>query len=215
MSLFAPFQLDKSKLAGELAAFESLLTPPTRELKERDEILPFFAANLNLASLMLSYSSDLRRPSLIKTELHLFGAHACDLAVGHPDGQFCFVEFENAGAGCVFRAAKPVRAGHKARPGKVTPTWAPRFEHGFSQIVDWFYLLDDQKQSKKFRTHFGGELADYVGVLVIGRDAHLTADMQDRLRWRSQHTRVNGKAVICMTFDGLFRGLRERVEYLT
>ncbi len=116
-------------------------------------------------------------------------------------GQFCFIEFEDAEAGSIFR------------PGsKGAPDWSPRLEHGFSQIVDWFYVLADQSQTRHFRDLFGTDLADYCGVLVIGRDGFLTDAMRARLRWRSQNTLVAGKPISIITFDQLLRELRAAVN---
>src|ERR1700730_15901957 len=103
----AAFELDKTKLKAELNAFEALLGPSTKELAERGDILPFFKKNRNLASLIGLYNSHLSFPTLLKDELGLFGDYACDLAVGKEDnGQFCFVEFEDARKGSGLKALK-------------------------------------------------------------------------------------------------------------
>ena len=205
MKPLTAFTLDKLKLKAELTAFECLLGPTTKELSERDDILPFFKQNRNLASLIGMYNSHLGRPTLLKDELGLFGDHACDLAVGNEEkGQFCFVEFEDARTGSVFKA-----------PKKGTPEWAARVEHGFSQIVDWFYVLEDLQRTRRFRSLFGLDLADYVGILVIGRDGHLNPDMLERLRWRSMNTQIAGKHIYCVTFDELLRQVRELVTFVT
>jgi hypothetical protein len=134
--------------------------------------------------------------------LEVFGDCACDLAIGDDArGLFCFVEFEAAEPGSVFKQGK-----------KGTPDWSSRLEHGFSQIVDWFYLLADQSKTHQFKSFFGTDLADYCGLLVIGRSAFLTTDQQHRLRWRSQNTLVNGRPVWIITFDELFDMLEDRVE---
>ncbi|MCI0700499.1 MAG: DUF4263 domain-containing protein [Planctomycetia bacterium] len=204
MKRFDPFTLDRVALRDELSAFEKLLGPDTKELSERNDILPFFKRNLNLASLIGFAKSHLTFPDVIKTEFPLVGDHACDLAVGEKQdgkGLFCFVEFEDAEAGSIFRQV-----------AKGTPDWSPRLEHGFSQIVDWFYILADQSQTKLFRDFFGTDLADYCGLLVIGRDGFLAESTHARLRWRSQNTLVGGKPVSIITFDQLLRNLRARVE---
>jgi hypothetical protein len=205
MKRFEPFTLDRAAVRDELAAFERLLGPDTNELSERADILPFFKRNLNLASLLGFAKSHLVSPDVLKTEFPLVGDHACDLAVGerrNGKGLFCFVEFEDAEAGSVFR------------PGaKGTPDWSPRLEHGFSQIIDWFYTLADQSQTKLFRDFFGTDLADYAGLLVIGRDGFLTEPMRARLRWRSQNTLIAGKPISIITFDQLLLELRTSVDF--
>jgi len=88
----AAFTLDKAGLNSELRAFERLLGPSAKELSERSQINRFFRQHRNLASLIGLYNAHLCRPTLLKGELGLFGAHACDLAVGNDhNGQFCFV----------------------------------------------------------------------------------------------------------------------------
>lgn len=205
MKRFEPFTLDRAALDKELDSFRRLLGPPQRELSERKKILPFFKSRLNLASLLGFYNSHLVAPDVIKPELEIFGDHSCDLAVGERQGgkcEFCFVEFEDARRNSIFQ-----------RGGKGTPDWANRLEHGFSQIVDWFHTLSGQTQTPQFREFFGTDLANYCGLLVIGRDAFLTDPERDRLRWRSQHVFVAGKPVSIITFDQLLRDLTSRVNF--
>jgi hypothetical protein len=205
MKRFESFTLDRVAVWDELAAFETLLGPDTSALSERADILPFFRQNLNLASLLGFGKSHLITPDVLKPEFSLVGDHACDMAVGEKrdgKGLFCFVEFEDAEPGSVFRQGT-----------KGTPDWSPRLEHGFSQIVDWFYALADQSQTRLFRDFFDTDLADYCGVLVIGRDGFLTDSMRTRLRWRSQNTLIGGKPISILTFDQLLRDLRAGVGY--
>lgn len=203
MTPFTPLALDSSRLRAELVALEAVIGPDTRELGERGDILPFFRNHTNIAGLVGQFNSALVRPTLIRSELELFGDHACDLAVGDGEsGQFCFVEFEDARADSVFK-----------RSGKGVREWAGRFEHGFSQVVDWFHTLDDMKNTGRFRAQFGTNVADYVGVLVIGRAGFLDAHQRERLRWRSMNVQVAGKRVYCLTFDDLAHVLRGRVGF--
>jgi hypothetical protein len=206
MTPFAPFTFERRKLAAELLAFETLLGPPTRTLGERQDIIPFFKQHRHLAGLIGLHNSKIGEPSLIKAELGLFGDHACDLAIGDAaTAQFCFIEFEDAKAESVFR--KP---GSKGRPD-----WSPRLEHGFGQLLDWFGLLDDMRTTARFRAQFGYDLADYTGLLVIGRDGFLNPDQRRRLHWRAMNIAVAGRRVECITFDQLLDWLRARVKLLT
>jgi hypothetical protein len=100
-----------------------------------------------------------------------------------------------------------------ARVGrKATKEWSRRFEHGFSQIVDWFCHLDDFKKTDRFHRNFGYGHIDFVGLLLIGRNEGLDADDVRRLRWRTHNVIVNSHAVVCMTYDDLFRELNEGFE---
>ena len=197
-----PFVLDRTRLRQELAEYEQLLTPPEKELGEREDILPFFKTRPNLSALIGLYQPPIAPPNCLKSELEVFGDCACDLAVGDDvRGLFCFVEFEAAERGSIFKQGK-----------KGTPDWSNRLEHGFSQIVDWFYLLADQSKTQQFKSFFATHLADYCGLLVVGRSAFLTPDQKHRLRWRSQNTRVNGRPVWIITFDELFDTLQNWVD---
>ncbi|MEQ8960543.1 MAG: DUF4263 domain-containing protein [Coleofasciculus sp. C2-GNP5-27] len=50
---------------------------------------------------------------------------------------YCFVEFENADSNSIF----------VDKPGKSSPEWSSRFEKCFSQIIDWFWKLDDLEKT--------------------------------------------------------------------
>jgi hypothetical protein len=73
MKRLEEFQLDTSLLPDELAAFESFLGSPDKELSERRDLLPFFKTNLNLAALIGYYNPMVGQPNLLKPELEIFG----------------------------------------------------------------------------------------------------------------------------------------------
>ena len=53
MAVLTPITINKKQLKNELKAFNHLLNDPTRaELKENQDILPFFDANKNLCAFM-------------------------------------------------------------------------------------------------------------------------------------------------------------------
>ena len=115
---------------------------------------------------------------------------------------FCFVELKTQE-----RTAFLVRSGEKA-----TREWSRRFEHGFSQLVDWFYLLDDMKNTQRRFQDFGYGHTRIDGLLVIGRSASISEDEHDRLRWRSDRVVVNSHKIVCLTYDDLYHALRRRIE---
>lgn len=85
---------------------------------------------------------------------------AADLVVGDSvTHTYTFIEFEDAQASSVF-----VKHG-----GKATREWSPRFLREFSQLVDWFCKLDDQRDTGDFETRFGKRSIDITGLLVVGR----------------------------------------------
>src|SRR5438046_2494598 len=147
------------------------------ELSERDDVLPFFRDRPQMAVLFGTFNSRIAWADRIAWEFDIFGDFACDLAVGEwVRGAYCFVEFEDAIVTSVFE-----KQGKKA-----TREWARRFDHGYSQIIDWFHKLDDRNASADFLTRFGAYEINYEGVLVIGRDQHLDAGEQQRLKYQKQ-----------------------------
>jgi hypothetical protein len=201
---FDPLTFDLAGARAGVEAFATFLGPADRELGERGAILPFFRRHPHLAALASVFNPWVFVPTHIKLELELFGDHACDLAVGNAgNGQFCFVEFEAATADGVFKRGR-----------KGVPEWSARLEHGFSQVVDWFYTLDDMKATGRFRGQFGTNLADYTGAVVVGRRGFLTPAEHERLLWRwSRNVQVAGRRVTCLTFDDLLDAFREWVVY--
>src|SRR5262245_2029110 len=126
MKHFAPVHFDKSRCKEELAEFRKLLESKP-ELDERSHLQPFFKNNLQLSAFIGTYVPDLGPAKQLAFEFPLCGDFTTDLIVGCRDkGRFIVIEFEDGVNDAVFRIV-----GKKA-----TPEWTPRFEHGFSQIVD-------------------------------------------------------------------------------
>jgi len=101
-----------------------------RELQERMQVLPFFKNRLHLSAFLGSYHPEIVRYDLVAHEFPLFGDFTADLVVGDSkNSAFAFIEFEDASPQSIFVKKK------------ATPDWSPRFEHGFSQLVDWFFKL--------------------------------------------------------------------------
>lgn len=202
MKDFIHHALSIQKCVKELAEFEVLLASKA-ELKERDEILPFFKKNLNLAAFLGTYIPDIANPDRVANEYDIFGDFACDLAVGDSKSQtFLLVEFEDAKAESLF-----VKNGAKA-----TPEWAPRLEHGFSQVLDWFWKLSDMEKSDDYENRFGARHVAIHGLVVVGREQTLMPREKARLKWRQDHTIVHSKKVSVITFDQLARDLKYRLS---
>lgn len=197
MKTLERFSLNLPKCKEELLAFKDLLDS-RQTLSERDDILPFFKANKHLAALIGSYNPRINSFDRLATEFNLFGDYSCDLVVGDSHSHnYCFVEFEDASPTSVFTK----------RRGKTTPEWSARFDHGFSQILDWFVVLEDQKRTGLLRSRFGVEVIQYVGLLVIGRRQYLDDHLYERMRWRSEQVLVGSRHVNCITFDELYQTL--------
>jgi hypothetical protein len=128
----------------------------------------------------------------------VFGNFAPDIIVGNSERQtYCAIELEDAGPDSVFS-----RSG-----ARVTPEWGRRFEHGFSQLVDWFFAWDDHKATAGFAKHFGYGHVEFYGLLLIGRSGGMSATERIRLRWRSGRVMVNSQKVYCRTYDDLYQSL--------
>ena len=95
---------------------------------------------------------------------------------------------------------------------KATPDWSMRFEHGFSQLVDWFFKLHEQGQTVDFEHKFGSRTIQHLGILLVGRTEHLGKREQQRLRWRQEYVLLNSKQVHCKSFDQLRDDLLDRLE---
>jgi hypothetical protein len=207
MKRLEPISLDLDRCWDELAAFKALLDQhESGILKEQEHVLPFFREHRDLAALIGYLYSDFVRIDRIAYEFDVFGDHAADLVVGDSQRQtYVFVEFEGAAPRSIFcKQAK-----------KDTLAWGPRFERGYSQIIDWFWKLDDLIRTDTLRHRFeDARSIHYYGLLVIGRTAHLQPLERERLAWRRDRVVVDSKPIKCVTFDELHDALRDRLAFL-
>lgn len=197
---FQKIQFDLVQCRQEVEQLRDLLAT-NRELQERQQVLPFFKERLHLSAFLGSYHPEIVRYDLVAHEFPLFGDFVADLVVGDSrNSAFAFIEFEDASSESIFVKKK------------ATPDWSPRFEHGFSQLVDWFFKLDDQKQTIEFVNKFGSNTIRHLGILILGRTEHLAKREEQRLRWRQEHVLINSKPIYCKTFDQLCEDLLVRLE---
>jgi hypothetical protein len=190
----------------EVAQFKQLLDAHSHSaLREREHILPFFRSHRQLAALIGVRNPDIVKPDRITFEFDIFGDYKADLVVGDSQNhQYCFVEFEDAAATSIFKKA-----------ARATPDWSQRFEHGFSQIIDWILWLDNQRGTAAYTSRFGVSPIQFVALLVIGRDRFLEeAPLRERLTWRSEQVVVASRKVNCVTYDRLYRELSARLKVL-
>lgn len=162
------------------------------DLEETADIKPFFEAHPELAILIGgAFSMGSAIFDQYSFQFQLFGDFGCDIVVGDSVAhRYAFIELEDAMANSLFR-----RQG-----AKVTPEWSSRIEGGFSQIVDWFWKLEDMSRTDEYATRFGSRHADYFGMLLIGRDQHLGHPREEnRWAWRSRNVAISGKPVWLVT----------------
>jgi hypothetical protein len=197
-----PLNFDPNECRRQVEELRDLLTAK-KVLREKNDILPFFRARKHLSAYLGSY--DLNWYDRIAHEFRIEESFICDLIVGDSkERRYTFVEFEDATPTSIF----------VKREGKHTPEWSRRFEHGFSQLVDWFYKLDDIRHTTGFHTVFGTEPIDYTGLLVVGRHKSLDLRERRRLEWRTRYVQIQSQRVRCITFDQLCDDLLDRLDNL-
>lgn len=190
------------KLEAELKEFRALLKNK-EELSESQDILPFFRSRKDLSAFIGEYSQKLVKFDLIAHELDLFGDFTCDLVVGDSKkNTYVLVEFEDALKNSLF----------KANGKKATLEWSNRLEHGFGQIVDWFWKINSLIDTQEMEYLFKSRRPTFVGVLVCGRKSGLGKKELDRLEWRRDKVSVDTNPVICLTFDELLDDLEDSYE---
>lgn len=208
MAVLTPLSLSKKQLKDDLKAFSALLHDPNKpDLGEAQDILPFFKGRPHLCAFMGTYNPnivDYKKISLA-CEFDIFGDHVADLAVGDTTNhEYCFVEFEDANEKSIFN-----------KTTKLTPEWSRRFEHGFSQLVDWILWIENSKGTAAFVNRFNAATIRYSMLLVVGREKHIiNQGLKDRMNWRTDQVVVASKKVNCITFDKLYQDLSLRVEIL-
>jgi hypothetical protein len=146
-----PLTFDPVQFEKEIKAFERLLKKPL--LSETKDLQPFFQRNPHLTAYIGTYSTELGHATEYAFEYDLFGDYKSDLVLANRRAkQFCIVEFEDGTPDSIF----------KNQPKRANPEWGPRFEHGFSQLVDWCYNLDDYKKTSGFARTFGSDDAGFL-----------------------------------------------------
>ncbi len=203
MKTFEALTLNTTTLSNDLAELEAFLASADH-LKERDHVLRFFRLRPHLCA-ALGYANNAGElPDRWATELDLFGDFVCDVAAGDSEANaFTLIEFEDAQKFSIFS---------KLKAGKSMKRWSSRFEHGFSQLVDWAWRISAEGEaSAAFRRIFGDNNPTIHLLLVVGRDADLKRDDLIRLRWRANHVSLGQYRMSCFTFDGLLQSIRRRL----
>jgi hypothetical protein len=172
------------------------------ELSERKDILPFFKTRNQLCAFIGTFGSDIGPAPEIAREFSFLGDFAADLVVGNRDNkEYLAIEFEDGRKNSIFKGV-----------GRSTNDWSQRFEHGYSQLIDWFATLDDYKKTDKFRREFGKGHITFSGMLIVGRNAGVSDDDRIRLDWRADKVRVDSHVINCITFDDLHQALDRRLQ---
>jgi len=203
MKTFETLTLDFKTYKQELAELKEYLYTKD-ELSENTDLLPFFRKRKTLTSQIATLFPSIITTDKFATEYDLFGDFSADFAIGDSSNKtYCFIEFEDAKKESIF-----VQNGKKCKL-----EFSSRLEHGFSQVIDWFYKLDNQSHTD-LEERFGSHVINYEGILIIGRDKYLDTTLKRRLEWRTRHTIVNSKFLQCYTFDELYVSLEKKLSYI-
>lgn len=201
-SILEPVIFDPAAFRQELNDLDSLLKAKS-DLKEREDIIPFFKTRKHLTAYIGTLYLRVAVATEVCFEFNISGNFAADVLLGsRAANQFCIVEFEPGNEGAIFK-----------KQNRKNPEWSARFEHAFSQIVDWFWALEDQRESQDFRTTFGDGEITFASLLIMGRTASLDDAKKRRMTWRTKKVLVDSNKVICITFDDLYAALKEKYEF--
>ena len=199
-SVLETIVFEPARFLQELQAFDDLLKSKA-DLSEREDIQPFFKKSKHLTAYLGTFASSIGVATEICFEYEFFGDFKADILVGSKqEKEFCVVEFEDGKQDTIFKKQKK----------RKNPEWSARFEHAFSQIVDWFYNLEDFKNTQGFSATFGPGHTSFTGLMVMGRSASLDDIKKSRLRWRTDTVSIGKHKVICITFDELHAVLQRK-----
>jgi len=197
----APWRFDPVACTADLDALAHLRAA-TPDLAEKADILPFFRAHPPLAAFSGTYAYTANTVDRRAVEVGLFGHFVVDIVAGNQAKKaYCLIECEDGFADSIFRNRR-----------RQTSTWAPRFEQGLSQIVDWMWLLADQEHSLACEELCGPRPIELTLLLLIGRDSGVSVADRRRLEWRSRHMPIHGHRIYVYTDDNLLRDLRGRLD---
>ncbi|MBF0561004.1 MAG: DUF4263 domain-containing protein [Alphaproteobacteria bacterium] len=204
MSRLIRHEFDFDWAREELSQFSELLKSPDAELEEAADILPRFRKWPNLCCLMGAFDAQIGIGNQYKTNYVIGARFECDLLASRESGtRYVFVEFEDAKKDSIF----------KRKSGRDTSYWSLRFNNGYNQIVDWFWLNDSRSVTPEFRAEFGTSYVVSVGILVVGRDHFLDALDNDRWEWRKRFGSTGQNPVIYIeTYDSLYKRLKESFD---
>lgn len=193
MKNLQPHTIDPVECRRQWLEFEDLLKTKST-LSERHDVLPFFKARADLSMIISYYFPSIKNPDRFAHEHQIYGDFIADLVVGDSKTQkYILIEFEDGTPSSIFsKTAK-----------KSTPVWSPRFEGAYSQLVDWLWKLEDMRSTADFEHTFGSRRATFQGLIVLGKDMNLSAQEQDRLKWRLDRTMIDSSAISCVSFNEL------------
>ena len=192
----------------ELDSFKQLLQ--NKKLAEKAQIQPRLYGSKNLLYLLASLFPVLNKISF--DENHMVGYasehpilddYKADIVIRDQDiNMNLFIELEDAQENSIF----------SPNDNKEMRTWTSRIEHGYSQLIDWYYRLADFKTTTKFAERYG-ENGEYLGLLIIGRNDTFKSEYEKkRFDWRFKKTLVDSRNIFCMTYDDLYNMMYRKIK---
>lgn len=208
MKEFDYIKYDHTKAEKELKQLKKLLL--NKSLAEREKIQPQLYKSKNLLYLLASLFPKLN--DVIFEENHMVGYaseqpilddYKADIVIRDQDiNMNLFIELEDAQDNSIFSPTDD----------KEMRTWTKRIEHGYSQLIDWYYRLADFKTTTKFAERYG-ENGDYLGLLIIGRNDTFKSEYEKkRFNWRFTKTLVDSRNIFCMTYDDLYNMMYRKIK---
>lgn len=143
-------------------------------------------------------------------QFNVFDEYFSDFAICNLErNDYVFVEFEEAEKDSIFQIKTPGTT-------KTSYKWSSTLEKGFGQILDWFYRLTDMKDTGKFKEEFDVVGIEYTGFLVVGRRKHSipSIGLHEKFDWRRRNVFVQGRPVVCFTFDDLYNEMKGKLDEL-
>jgi Domain of unknown function (DUF4263) len=185
---------DSQLIRQAISEFRILLHSQS-ELEERKDLQPFFKKHPVLIFLLAGLGRVSRsNVDEYEFEFDLWQDLVCDIGIGDSrSNTYCLIELEAAKRNSIF----------KNKP-KNYPKYSDRLECGYSQIIDWFFKIDEMKNTSSIKRRFAGDYPRVNAVLIIGRSHFLNADLErNRFNWRRDNTLIGAKSVNCLTYDEL------------
>lgn len=186
----ATFEFSFDDFRVEREALTELLDTE-RDLKERDDLQDFFCNHPHVAASLGMYSPGISTPNRIGFECPIYERYVADIVVGNYErGQYTLIELEDASSNSIFQNTQ-----------RKTSKWAWRFYQGFSQLIDWKYLLDERTSKLALQQDFGMMTPTFLPLLLVGRRTMLTEEESDRLDWHASRVVVDSTPLLTVTFD--------------
>jgi hypothetical protein len=196
--------LDLSKAKEELLEFRKFLQD-NRTFSERAVVVQL-KERKHLSCLIASMQAGVKRADVYKFEFQIQGAFRADLVVGNlRQKSFVFVEFEAGRDDSLFgpNGTNQMR------------DWSRQLEHGFGQLVDWAWAIQDAGHTTIFKNAFECDDLSAIYLLVCGRDSSMNSIEKKRFFWRSKNITLTGKIATTLTYDDLLVYFESTLEAIS